>query len=109
MHVCICMCMHMHMLCMFSKARKTTNEEKQLRMSKTDKGSLVAGAVMKVSKKADTSGGWQACNPEPAARRMTKPATLRGSSLQPCVTARATLCDGRSASCSWWATSSSSS
>ena len=77
------MCMHMHMLCMFSKARKTTNEEKQLRMSKTDKGSLVAGAVMKVSKKADTSGGWQACNPEPAARRMTKPATLRDRACNP--------------------------
>ena len=108
MHVCICMCMHMHMLCMFSKARKTTNEEKQLRMSKTDKGSLVAGAVMKVSKKADTSGGWQACNPEPAAVH-DQACNPMGSSLQPCVTARATLCDGRSASCSWWATSSSSS
>ena len=83
MHVCICMCMHMHMLCMFSKARKTTNEEKQLRMSKTDKGSLVAGAVMKVSKKADTSGGWQACNPEPAARRMTKPAALWDRACNP--------------------------
>ena len=83
MHVCICMCMHMHMLCMFSKARKTTNEEKQLRMSKTDKGSLVAGAVMKVSKKADTSGGWQACNPEPAARRMTKPAALWDRACSP--------------------------
>ena len=47
--------------CRFTKARRTTNEEKQLKVSKTDKGSLVAGAVMKVSKKADTSGGWQAC------------------------------------------------
>jgi hypothetical protein len=49
--------------CIFTKARRTTNEEKQLKVSKTDKGSLVAGAVMKVSKKADTSGGWQACSP----------------------------------------------
>lgn len=47
---------------MLIKTRRTTNEEKQLKMSKTDKGSLVVGAVMKVSKKADTSGGWQACN-----------------------------------------------
>jgi len=42
---------------MFHKAKKTTTEDKQLKMSKTDKGSIVAGAVMKVSKKAD--GGWQ--------------------------------------------------
>jgi hypothetical protein len=44
---------------LFTKARKTTEEEKRLKVSTTAKGSLVAGAVLKVSKRVDTSGGWQ--------------------------------------------------
>jgi len=42
---------------MFSSARRATNEDKKLMVSKTAKGSLVAASVMKVSKKTD--GGWQ--------------------------------------------------
>ena len=44
---------------LFTKARKTTEEEKRLKVSTSAKGSLVAGAVLKVSKRVDTSGGWQ--------------------------------------------------